>query len=296
MRQPPERHDAPALHAQLLGPLMVTLAGHVVDTTSSRRTRNVLAYLLLNRRAPVARDVLMDTFWPDSSPAAARNSLHVALTGVRRALHSAWPGVVLERRHENYRLVDDVAVWVDVDEFERRCQDGRRADRDGDTRRARASYAAADGLYEGDLLADDPYAEWAAPSRDSLRLQMIDVQCRLAGLHAAEGDHASAVLIARRALAADPCNEELHRRLMRSYVETGQLHLALAQFHRCAEQLWKTFRVRPSAETVALNERMRRHQHQQSGRSRETDAVMRDGHHLTSVAGHLEPERSALGM
>jgi SARP family transcriptional regulator, regulator of embCAB operon len=268
MRQPVEPSDVtaedrerPLLSAKLLGPVLVTLNGRVVDTSSSRRTRHVLAYLLMHRRSATSRDVLMDTFWPDAHPTAARNSLHVALTGVRRALRPAWPGVVLTRRHDNYRLSDDVTIWVDIDEFSQLCRDGRRADREGDTTRALACYAAADRLYEGDLLADDPYADWASFGRDSLRLDLLDVQRRLSELHAEAGDHASAVLIARRALSIDPCNEPMHRMLMRSYLDTGQLHLALAQFHRCADELWRSYRVRPSPETIELHERLRRTQH-----------------------------------
>ena len=131
-----------------------------------------------------------------------------------------------------------------------------RADRLGADELALAAYAAADRLYGGDLLAEDPYADWASWSRDSLRLDLLDVQRRLAELHAAAGDHAAAVLVARRALEIDPCNEPLHRQLMRSYRETDQVHLALTQFHRCAEALWREHRVRPSVETISLHERL----------------------------------------
>ena len=247
----------PTLTARLLGPMMVTLNGQVVDTSSSRRTRYLLAYLLLHRRSAVPRDVLMDTFWPDARPAAARNSLHVALTGVRRALGAAWPSPVLERRHGNYRLAPELTVWVDVEEFERAYRDGQQAQRSGDDERARGAYAAADRLYGGELLAEDPYAEWAAMARETLRLDLLDTLGRLADLHAAAGDHAAAVLVARRALDIDPCNEPMHRRLMCSFRETDQVHLALTQFHRCRDQLWRNHRMAPSAETVALHEQLR---------------------------------------
>ena len=65
---------------------MIAVDGSVIDTSSSRRTRNLLAYLVTHRDKPVPRDVLMDVFWPHASPEAARNSLHVALSGVRRTL------------------------------------------------------------------------------------------------------------------------------------------------------------------------------------------------------------------
>ena len=248
----------PTLTARLLGPMMVTLNGRVVDTASSRRTRYLLGYLLLHRRSAVPRDVLMDTFWPDARPAAARNSLHVALTGVRRVLADACPEPVLERRHGGYRLAPELPVWVDVDDFELCRRGGQQAQRSGDGETARAAYAAADRLYGGDLLAEDPYAEWAALARETLRLDLLDTLRQLAKLHAAAGDPAAAVLVARRALDIDPCNEPVHRQLMRSYRDTGQVHLALIQFHRCAEELWRNHRVRPGVETVALHETLRR--------------------------------------
>ena len=169
MTQPAERSDAapgpgdqPLLNARLLGPMLVTLNGRRVDTTSSRRTRYLLAYLLLHRRSAVPRDVLMETFWPDARPAAARNSLHVALTGVRRVLGRAWPGRCWCAGTAATSSCPTCPIWVDVDEFERCCRDGRRADRRGADERALAAYAAADRLYGGDLLAEDPYADWAS--------------------------------------------------------------------------------------------------------------------------------------
>jgi DNA-binding SARP family transcriptional activator len=181
--------------------------------------------------------------------------LHVALSGVRQALRGASSVSVLQRRHDTYRLVAD-ETWVDVEELERHCAEGRRADRAGDTATAVRCYAAADRLYEGDLLADDPYLGWISPERESMRLEVLHAQRRLAALYAANGDHAGAVLVGRRALGIDPYDEAVHRQLMLF----GQLHLALAHYHRYADLLWEAFRIRPSPQTVALNEQLRRHQ------------------------------------
>jgi DNA-binding SARP family transcriptional activator len=243
----------------MLGSLVVTLNDTVVDTWSSRRARQVLTYLLLHRRAAVPRDVLMDTFWPTASPDAARNSLHVALSAVRQALGMASPVSVLQRRHDTYRLSAD-STWVDVEDFASHCAEGRRADRAGDATTAVRCYAAADQLYEGDLLAEDPYLDWVLPERETLRLEVLHAQCRLAELYAGSGDHPSAVLVARRALGIDPYNEAVHRQLMLAFRDVGQLHLALTQYQRCADLLWEAFRVRPSPQTVHLNEQLRRRQ------------------------------------
>lgn len=243
---------------RLLGRFTVTVDGRTVDTSSSRRTRNVLAYLLAHRRTPVARDVLMDAFWPRAAPEAARNSVHVALTGVRAALRAAAGDLPLvERWHDTYRIADGVQVWVDVEDFAEACRLGRRAEREGRPEEARRAYELADQLYEGDFLADDPFAEWAAAHRESLRLQLLDAQSRLLDLYLAAHDVGAAALLARRVLAADPCNEPVHRRLMACYARAGQVHLALAQYQRCAETLWTQLRVRPTAETSALYRRLR---------------------------------------
>jgi DNA-binding SARP family transcriptional activator len=258
----------------------------VVDTVSSRRTRNVLAYLLTHRESPVPRDVLMDVFWGNSQPEAARNSVHVALSGVRRALRATGPEPLLERRHDTYRFADRLDVWVDVEAFEQAARQGRRAEGAGDSAGALAAYERAGQLYDGDFLADDPYAPWAGEVRETLRAQANDVACRQVALYGRLGDDSSAVLVGRRVLAGDPCNEPVHRQLMVSYARSGQRHLALLQYQRCREALWSTFRIQPAIETTVLYESLR-------GRLPQTATGNANGRgHLPRPALHAEPGRS----
>jgi len=248
------------LTAHFLGAFRVSIDGAPVDTVSSRRTRNVLAYLLAHRRAAVSRDVLMDVFWPNTGPDAARNSLHVALSRTRQALRVASPCTVIERRFDTYRIANSLSAWTDIEQFERSCATGRRADKTGDATAAFRSYETACQLYEGDFLADEPYAGWAAASRDALRLQAVDVQSRLVEMYIERGVYGLAALLGRRILTIDPCNERVHRKLMACYAAAGLRHLALAQYQRLASVLWDAFRVRPSVETVELYERLRQPQ------------------------------------
>ena len=244
--------DGPRLTAYLLGGFLVTIDGVPIDMASSRRNRNVLAYLITHRRSPLPRDILTEAFWPGAEPGAARNRLHVALSGVRQALRAVSPYPVLERRFDTYRIAPSVAVWTDVEHFGRYCEEGLRAELAGSTDTATRCYEAACHLYQGDFLADDPYAEWATETRNGLRLQAVETQCRLMGSYTEAGDYGPATLLGRRILALDPCNEQVHQRLITCYAAAGQRHLALSQYHRLATMLWETFRVRPSAETLAL--------------------------------------------
>ncbi|HEU4348257.1 MAG TPA: BTAD domain-containing putative transcriptional regulator [Actinoplanes sp.] len=217
----------------------------------------MLAYLLAHRRAPIPRDVLTEVFWPSAEPAAARNNLHVALSSVRQALRAVSPEAAIERRFDTYRIADSVAVWTDIEQFERSRADGALAERRGDHASALRSHEAAWQLYEGDFLADEPYLDWASPMRDALRLEAIEIQSRLVNEYLEQGAHGPAAVLARHLLAIDPCNEPVTRSLMRCYAATGQRHLALSQYHRLADLLWTTFRVRPSGQTTALFDDLR---------------------------------------
>ena len=246
------RSTAPLLTARLLDGCVIAIGDCVVDTSSSRRTRNLLTYLVVHRHTAVPRDVLMDVFWPRAFPDAARNSLHVALTGVRQALRVATSYPVLQRRLDTYQLVPPGGSWVDVTEFEHYAAQGQRFDRAGDPGLARRAYETASDLYEGDFLADDPYSPWPVQLREHLRLQIIELRTRLIDFYLDGNDVSSATSTARAAIALDPYNEPLHRQLMICYTSSGQIHRALSQYHQCAELLWNEFRVRPSAETTRI--------------------------------------------
>jgi DNA-binding SARP family transcriptional activator len=246
------------LAAHLFGAFRLTIDAVLVDTTSSRRTRNLLAYLILHRRTPVPRDVLMEVFWPKAPVAAARNRLNVALSGVRQTLRTVSSHPVIERRSDAYQISDAFAVWVDVEHFEQACAAGRQADLAEDRAGAAVHYQHACDLYQGELLADEPYAAWTSEPRDALALQAIDAMRRLMEIYVDRGWYGPAALIGRHVVALDPCHEDVHRHLMTCYAAAGQRHLALAQYRHLAAVLRETFGVSPSAETASLYESLRR--------------------------------------
>ena len=103
----------------LLGPLHVTLDDHPVTGFATDKVRALLAYLTLEAR-PHRRDALAELLWPEQE-AAARTSLRVALTTLRRALgdQSAQPPFLLTTREtvqfnpaSNYTL--DVTTFTDL--------------------------------------------------------------------------------------------------------------------------------------------------------------------------------------
>ena len=159
-----------------------------------------------------------------------------------------------------YGIHPDLHLWLDVEEFESRVEHGRRREEAGDAGRATREYEYADGLYRGDFLADDLYEEWAALTRDRLRLAHLDALSNLSNLHFSAGRYAGCAALCQRITECDPCREDAHRRLMRCYSRQGQPHLALMQYRACAEALAAELGVDADPATARLHDQIRRHE------------------------------------
>ena len=270
------RHAAPrrttrgrvshAVHAQaevavhLLGPMSVIIDDVPVEEWSSTRTRSLFGYLLTHRQPWPAREALMEAFWPEKSPKASRNSLNVAIHGLRSVLREAKDVPVIIYSGGTYRLHPDVHLWLDVEEFDKLVERGRLHEDVGETDQATATYDFATGLYRGEFLADDPYDDWAALIRERLRLGYLDTLGRLSNLHFNAWRYAASANLCQRIIEQDPCREDAYRRLMRCYSRQGQPHLALIQYRKCVRTLESELGVEPDLATVELHNQIRSHE------------------------------------
>jgi DNA-binding SARP family transcriptional activator len=249
----------PPMRVHLLGSTRVGCGERLLVSWLSGRGRAIFEYLIANRDGPIPRERLMNVFWPDASPDCARNSLNVAVHGLRQSLR----GVVADRsvvthRNRSYLIDPSVEIWLDVDEFERRLVSGRRHAERGERRDAAQDFEAAITLYRGDFLADSPYEDWALVAREGLRLAYLDGLDALSALEFDSGNYGGCVELCTKTLAYDSCREEIHRRLMRCYSCRDQPHLALRQYHRCVATLRAELGMQPSTSTTDLYQRIQR--------------------------------------
>jgi DNA-binding SARP family transcriptional activator len=255
-----DRPRGPLLTVHLLGQLQVRLDDLPVGDWPSGRGRALFKYLVTHRDPWPRREVLMDTFWPDAPPAAARNSLNVAVHGLRRAFRAGASGPVVVLEGGAYRLDQEIRLWLDVDEFELHATAGRRLEAAGELAGAVASYERAVALYQGDLLADDPYEDWPVLPREQLLLTYLDVLDRLSACYFGQHQYGACVALCRQLVGRDPCREGAHRRLMRCYSRQGQPHLALRQYQACVDALHQELLVDPEPATAGLARQLRGHQ------------------------------------
>jgi len=211
------------------------------------------------RERPVAKEVLMELFWPNVHPDAARNNLNVAIYGLRQALRQTRPSFShVLFQDDCYQLNPDLQIWVDVDEFMERFRTAQNLERRGELIAAIREYRAAEALYQGECLEEDRYEDWLIPYRQSLQDAYLSLLERLSRYSLDQADYAACATVCRKMLAVDPCCEQAHRRLMRCYSRQGQHYLALRQYHLCVETLKEELDVAPAPITTQLYDRIRR--------------------------------------
>jgi DNA-binding SARP family transcriptional activator len=247
------RGAAPVLAAYVLGPFRALLNDQAIEDGPNCRGKAIFKYLLLNRKHPVARGSLMERFWPEAEPEAARNSLNVAMHRLRRALgRDGFAFVLFSDGH--YRLNPKLVVSTDADAFLAHAARASDLERDEDLDGAVREYTACVALYQGELLAEDrhDYDEWLLPLRQQLRDRYLHVLDRLGRIHFERRDVPSCTTTCGKMLAVDACNEGAHRMLMRCYARLGQPQLAQRQYQTCIQALNRELGIPASPETTEL--------------------------------------------
>jgi DNA-binding SARP family transcriptional activator len=247
------RDATPHITAHLLGELRVAFQDRPVEMWSSGRGRAIFEYLIVNHHSKVRRDRLMSMFWPEVSADAARNSLNVAIHGLRQSLRTAvGDTAVVIHQDQAYFIDPALDIWVDVEDFEEQLKAAHQHLASAELVKAEEAFEAATWLYQGEFLADDPYEEWAMVTREHLRLCYLDALDRLGALRLNSGDYPGCVAVCLKLLACDSCREDAHCRLMRCYSRQGQVQLAIRQYHSCAVALRTELDVAPSPATTKL--------------------------------------------
>jgi DNA-binding SARP family transcriptional activator len=250
-----------SLSIYFLSPFRVLLDGQPVAGWPNCKGKSIFKYLVTHRERPIPKEVLMDVFWPEVDPDAARNNLNVAIHGLRKALSKVKTDFSYVLFQDScYLLNPELNIWVDADAFMAHVRRAKECERRNDLAAATHEYRGAEAIYQCEFLVEDRYEEWLIATRQNFNATYLAVMNRLSCYYFDQQDYESCVTICARALAEDACNEELHRQLMRCYSLMGHTHLAMRQFHICRETLARELNLTPSRETLQLFEQIRQRQ------------------------------------
>jgi DNA-binding SARP family transcriptional activator len=224
------------VRVRLLGPFSVTSGGREAGPWPRPTARRLCQLVLISPGRRISRDLACEELFPGLDPRAATRSVSKALSMARAALAALGPGA------DSLLAADLTHIWASPDaevDAEAAGRDLRAAlalepGRDRDQRLT----AALAG--DGDLLADEPYADWALRPRERLESLRQEARLALARDRARGAGQArpEAVLAAWEAcFEHDPAAEEAAGALVQAYFAVGHRDLAVRAYERCRAAL-----------------------------------------------------------
>jgi len=241
------------LGVRALGPLHVEVQGRPVqaEAWAYAKPKELLVYLLTHP-AGRTRDEIGQALWPEAEPARVKNSFHVTVHHLRKALgHPEW----LVRDGERYLLSPSLRVDFDVARFQADARAALKAAAAGDADAERLGRVM--DRYAGEFLEGHVPLRWTEEERDLLRRLQLQLGLARGRLFEEAGADASAADVYRALTLRDELNEEAHRRLMQCWARSGDRARALRHFDALVDLLRDALGAEPEAETRAVRDRIR---------------------------------------
>jgi len=225
---------------RLFGSLCVLKQGKAVALPASKKSRALLAMLVLSQRA-IRRDRLCDLFW--QGPDDPRAALRWSLAKLRPLVDE--PGVtrlVTDREEVRFELHGMVTDWHTLQSL--KAVEPERVP----TQRLNEAIELVQGeLLEGlDLCDCHQYHEWHRAEREAAR--RLAARIRLILIDRLRDDPHAALIHARALTAADPLDQEGHAAVIRILGSLGRTKDALEQYDRCRRILRTELQSTPSAQ------------------------------------------------
>jgi DNA-binding SARP family transcriptional activator/tetratricopeptide (TPR) repeat protein len=239
---------------RVLGPIELWSAGRRQDLGRAR-ARSILAMLLLNPRALVPAETLIDRLWDTQPPAKARESLSVYVARLRASLRQAvGDDLRLLGRAQGYLLEVDPET-VDVHQFRRLRRQADTLAASGDHEPAAALLREADGLWRGQALAGIG-GDWAARMREALEEERRAALLDRVGCELELGRHTDLVGELAQLLVQYPADETLVGHQMTALCRSGRPADALSLYRETRSRLIEEQGAEPGAALSDLHQRV----------------------------------------
>ncbi len=240
----------------LLGSFRLLHDDRPLDLLVAGKAMALLSVLALHLESGVPREMLLELLWPDQDAAQSTVSLNSLVYSLHRRLRVDdldAPAVI--HANGSYYLNRDAGFSTDIALFDLLISRGNWLATTGNAAEAAHYYQRALDLYRGDLCTGTDV--FAVIERERLRASYLTVLARLAEHAYRADDFNTALELALRLLACDPCREDAHRMVMRAHVRRGERAQALRQYRLCEHALMREFEIEPEALTTELFDRVR---------------------------------------
>jgi DNA-binding SARP family transcriptional activator len=242
----------------MLGKLQVRRNGEPLRGLETRKTQELLSYLLLYRGRPHARDALADVLRGDHSTEQSRKylrqtlwHLQVALNGPERSAGQR----LLQVEGDWVGINPEAPLWLDLSMLEHAFASVEGVPgREIDSQTAEMVREVTQ-LYQGDLL-EGLNPDWCLFERDQLRHMQMVLLDKLMLFHSSRSEYESSLYYGAQVLRLDRASERIHRRMMRLHQLGGDRTAAMRQYQSCVAALREELGAQPSQSTEALFEKI----------------------------------------
>lgn len=203
------------------------------------RPGQLLKYLVCQRGRPAHVDEIVEALWPDAGITGrntVRHYVHVLRERVEPSRSPRAPSSFITSIGSTYSI--GPGVDLDLDDFEDLVSLGL-----GDSAElAEGGVSAEDcleqamNLYEGDLISEEPFAEWAFTEREVMRRLACKALSHLVEHYLQLGDLPAATAHLERATELRSLDQDIQRQLIGLYLQQGR--------HSDASRRFATFRQR----------------------------------------------------
>lgn len=238
-KQAPPSEGENKLYVQQFGGLRLT-AGHEHGEIQckTKRSAELIAYMLEHGGKPVGRDELLNAFWHENMPQNAVAMLHNMIYHLRRELSAYGLENIISYKNKYYSLDDNLIAQEDKEIFNicRAVESGNDAALSEYDRQLRTYW----GSYLGTLDS-----LWINEKREYYDRCFVNACTSLAGQYRDEERYEDAAALFRNAYRLDPFSEQLTGELIHCYAALGQPDQARRCYEEYAERLDREFGTRP---------------------------------------------------
>ncbi|HEX2619297.1 MAG TPA: BTAD domain-containing putative transcriptional regulator [Phototrophicaceae bacterium] len=249
-----EDEPKPQLEVYALGRGYALVNGQQITNWDGALPRNLFFFFI--DRPLVTRDEIFEMFWPTLSVKEATNVFHVTKRKISERI------TMKVGSEENYELTqyssgfympsDKVVRHYDVSDFQEALEQALVAT---DERKEENLFMRSIDLYKAPFL-QTINMKWVEDRREHLRTMYAQALIGMGRIHHRRGDAEKALGYFVRSLKETPEREDIHREVMRLYLQLGMVHDARVQYQRLEETLQKTVGISPSRESREVYEKI----------------------------------------
>lgn len=240
--------DAPKLSVYCLGELILKDSNQEIIHLTSKKSYELLAYLILKKGSFVSKWSVMEHIFQDMPPKNAETYLNTTVYKLRKALEPFGMKSVIIFSDESYRI-DMKSIYVDYFDFEESLKQRTGAGIEEELR--------IDKLYKGELFGEKDY-DWCFFEKERLSGLYTEFAKKLVNTLLLKEQISDAIAVAKKLLSYCEYDDEANCMLMRIYAKQKDKYQLEKQFKRYINALKNELGVAPDSHIYKLyNDLMR---------------------------------------